>query len=360
MPYCTGDAHLGDVDTTYTVEGATGSGQQFTIHHRGQVNALAVLDWVYANLPSPRELFVSGTSAGSMATPFYASMVAQHYPQARVVGLGDDAGMYSHDAATGGDRGPWGLPQVLRRHAGWEQHDRGRGIVGLYVTGARAARNLRLFQVDHAYDGAQRGFIVRSGTKDPDLLTMLRSNQNEIAKDIETFRFFTVGGRDHGVLPYQTFYAYETADHRFRDWVAAIAAGKPVSSVDCRDCSQPGFRFTERDLRIAERALELLSRPGAWNPKDAGGCPQTADRYSLRCAIGQSLRDVIGRPLSMNTREATGIEVRYSAWSRLGDAGPGDALTRYNNHPGNTAADVISLLGEVRDRIRAEVQRRQR
>jgi carboxylesterase type B len=71
----TGDAYLGDVDATCAVEGADGRTEQITIHHRGQLNAMTVLRWVYANVPAPSDIFVGGTSAGSMATPFPVSVV---------------------------------------------------------------------------------------------------------------------------------------------------------------------------------------------------------------------------------------------------------------------------------------------
>ena len=54
--YCTGDVHLGDRDAPYTVSNDQGEKRQFTIHHRGQVNAMAVLKWVQANFVAARDL----------------------------------------------------------------------------------------------------------------------------------------------------------------------------------------------------------------------------------------------------------------------------------------------------------------
>ncbi len=33
------------------------------------------------------------------------------------------------------------------------------------------------------------------------------------------------------------FYTYESDGVKFRDWVAALAAGEPVSDVHCGDCT---------------------------------------------------------------------------------------------------------------------------
>ena len=123
VSYCTGDLHLGARDTTYTNEDARGM-RQFLIKHRGQVNAMRALQWIYANVPAPRDIFVTGTSAGGFATPFYASVLARHYPRARVVGLGDAAGVLRVPSSAeparrlGRANVPWGLPEVLRSHPG--------------------------------------------------------------------------------------------------------------------------------------------------------------------------------------------------------------------------------------------------
>jgi carboxylesterase type B len=49
----------------------------------------AVLDWVHQNLEEPETVFLNGGSAGGMAVAFYLPMLANHYPEARVVALWD-------------------------------------------------------------------------------------------------------------------------------------------------------------------------------------------------------------------------------------------------------------------------------
>ena len=53
----------------------------------------AVLDWTYANVSKPEQIFVTGSSAGA-PSPFYAALIADHYSQATVTQLGDGAGGY--------------------------------------------------------------------------------------------------------------------------------------------------------------------------------------------------------------------------------------------------------------------------
>ena len=377
VPYCTGDVHLGARAETYTIAGGSGNPRSFTIQHRGQVNTMAVLRWIYANFTGPREIFVTGSSAGGVATPFYAGVLAQHYPNARVVALGDDAGMLHGALIAGADFSRWGHPDAVRRHRGWEKLPEDWGTPDLFVTAARSASNLRLFQIDHAYDQPQYSYIaltaatdmaaarkrLQAGVQGSELVGLLRANRKEIGAQVDTFRSFTVGGRAHGVVQNDRFYAYQTNGQRVRDWVASIANGQPVASVDCTNCWRPEFRFTSPDLRIVKRAVELLSPPGAWDPQDRpGACPESGSRYTLRCALRKAVGDVTGViPNNENEDPAAVSEVTYSVIDRMGTRERlygGPPLVVYNNRPGTAAADVIGLLREVRDRISAEMRQR--
>jgi hypothetical protein len=364
--YCTGDLHLGDRDATYTVKNDKGESRPFQIHHRGQVNATAVLRWIHANFPAPREIFVSGTSGGSVPTPFYASALARNYPGARVVGLGYAQGHRSAEMPVG-ETSRWGFPDVLRRHQGWEQFPAKWGPADFVITAARVVPRLQLFQFNHAHDAVTRSYMQSAGNQNFDMLALLRANHREIVRQVKTFRYFTVGGRAHGVLPDHHFYAYSANGHRFRDWVAAIAAGQPVDSVDCTDCSRTEFSFTEQDLRIVERSLALISATGAWISGDPPQrCRPNLDRYSLECALLTAVNEVTGRPPTL--RHPGVWEVIYTAIARMGaefdkldqESQRGSEsnlpLRLYNNRPGTTAADVISLLEEARDRIRTHLR----
>jgi hypothetical protein len=148
----------------------------------------------------------------------------------------------------------------------------------------------------------------------------------------------------HGIVQNDSFYAYQTNGVRARDWV--------------------GWRRS--DLRIIERAVELLSPAGAWDPQDraGGSCPTSGSRYTLRCALRKAAGDVAGvTPNNENEDPAAVSEVAYSILDRMGTRERlfgGPPLVVYNNRPGATAADVIALLGDVRDRIRAYLRERRK
>ena len=192
---------------------------------------------------------------------------------------------------------------------------------------------------------------------------MLRANRKQIGAHVDTFRSFTVGGRAHLTVPTDRFYAYVSDGQRLRDWVARIAAGQPVSSVDCTDCWRAQYRLVEQDARIVERALELVSPAGAWVPRDLGdACPESTARLTLRCSVRKAVAEVTG--LTVTTQVPAVVwDIHYAIIDRIGDRDwlfGGPPLVVYNNRPGTTVADVIGLLEAVRDRIRADLHERAR
>lgn len=368
IPVCTGDAHLGIRDATYTLTDANGETREFTVRHRGQINVMTAFDWARANFAAPTEIFMAGSAAGAVGVAFHASMLARHYPAARVTALSDDAASYGRQAVPQITFASWGFPDALRRHSGWEAFDGSLGVDDFFILAAASAPNLRLFQVDHAYSVVQELYLALMAAEDRDVLNQIRATRKRIAAAVPHVRYFTIGGFTSGVLNYDFLYDYHTDGHRLRDWLAAIAGGEEVVSVDCTECLRPGLRYAESDLRLVERAIELLSAPGAWNPVDAGACAQDAERFSLRCATFQATQEVTGRrPMGFRHVPPAMWDILYSAEERTGphpdmvrvrrekyrEFHPG--IRAFNNDPGTTAADVIGMLEEVRGRILVEL-----
>lgn len=348
VPYCTRDVHLGDREATYTLEDGEGEGRTFTIPHRGQANAGAALDWVHANVERPEQIFVAGLSAGAVGLPFHADRMARHYPETRVIGLGSGAAAYADTALPAVAEERWGLPGALRRHDGWE----GLGAIGtntLYGTAARGAPNLELYQVDFAHDAAQRRWLRLAGARDADVPELVRTNRSELARATDRFRAFTLGGHEHTLLGSRKFFLYEAGGHGIRDWVAAIASGDSVSSVECAECDRPGLRYTVDDLRLMDRALELLASEDRWDRRpDGSECPEGTGKRSLRCALIQAARDVGEAPVDAYPAAHDAL---YAAFERLGNGRFRSSLTRYNNLESTGFEDVRSLLREVRARV---------
>mgnify|MGYP006269702717 CR=1 FL=1 len=359
IPYCTGDVHLGNRDTTYTLEKEDGTRETVTVPHRGLANAEAALEWLYERFDAPEQIVVTGSSAGAVATAFYADQLARRYPDARVIGLADAASAYRrNDASAASDDGAepfesWGLPVVLQAYPGWEDYGGGGASIGfetLFIRAATAAPNLELYTFDQAYDAAQQSYIRLLGTEEFDLLERIRANHADIARASDSFRYFVVGGIEHTVLGMPRFYFYEADGVAFHDWMADLVAGEPVDSVVCEQCSRPALRYTRADLDLIDGALALLSSEQRWAANDDARCEESATTWSLYCAVVESARRLGEQPRAF----AAFSDVIHSALDHLDyDRIPQRLLTHFNNAEQTGFDDVRSVLLDVRERVSA-------
>lgn len=346
-PYCTGDVHLGDRISTYRV-GETG---EITVRHLGNVNATAVLDWVRSNVAGARTVVVAGSSAGAVGTPFHASRVAQAFPEARVVAIGDGAGAYRAEAMPDLDPSAWGVPDVFASTAGWGDMAREPlGIEALFAHAAESAPNLTLAQVDHARDAVQRLYLELAGTADPDVEALLDRNRTELSRDVAGFAGYTIGGVEHTVLGLPPFYFYREDRRSLVDWVSALVRGGQPGSPGCDPCERPSLAFGTRDVALLDAAIAALPDASTWladQPRSAV-CPPGADRLSLWCAIVRASRE-LGGPGALDY--AATWAVAYEAMARLGDDHFEQPLTRYNNDEATGFPEVRDVLERVRERI---------
>ncbi len=245
-PYCTADVHMGDREMVYeTPEGETSDGEAhpahpLTIHHRGFANAEAVLNWTYANFEGPETVFVTGSSAGSIPSPYYAWQVAEHYREAAVAQLGDAAGGYRRSAETSTLRmDRWGTLDYLGA-----KHEPFNGLAEaaftyelLYIEAARARPDIQFAAYDAAEDAVQKRFLALGGSETTTLLELLLLNQADIRREVDNFRSYIGPGDSHTILARPEFYNTSVNGVRFRDWVAELAAMRPVDDVRCDPCT---------------------------------------------------------------------------------------------------------------------------
>jgi hypothetical protein len=353
VPVCTGDAHLGANDVVYVLEDEDGSTREFTIHHRGKINSLSAVNWALENVPVPRQVFVAGSSAGSLGVSFHASVVAHRHSGVPVAAIGDGGGSFGPEPAVGTDYARWGLPDVLRPYPGWEDFEVRDGVQGLFTTAGRHFPNLRLFQVDYANDMVQAHHIQRTGIGSSDVHALIVQNRDAIRAHLPEFRGYTMGGMSHVVLWANIFYRHVEEGYPLRDWVAAIASGEDVPDVSCDDCHRAALLFHEEDLVLVASAVTLLQAPDAWNPVDpGGGCPVAAERFSLRCAVVEAGRRT-GVPVA---NSAVAFELSAAAAENEPAWRGPNSVIHFNNHEGATVEDVIGLLEEIRERIRTQLE----
>jgi Pectinacetylesterase len=221
--YCTGDMHTGN-----KTQGLTYNDSYYEVKYNGYLNAQAALNWVYANIPVPDSVFVTGCSAGSVGAAYWSADIAAHYRGKRVSLLGDSGGGWRGGLGTSFNL--WGASYQGTAGANLT-------IEQFYAGAARAG--VHVAEYNTAHDETQNFFNYVGFSTTP-YTDALRLNLRNLVSRARGFRSYTEGGSLHCIIPRGEFYSYQTNGVRLRDWVANLAAGQPISTVACTDCDNPG------------------------------------------------------------------------------------------------------------------------
>lgn len=216
IPYCTGDTHLGAKDVTYTTPDTS-----FTIHHQGARNVQAALNWIFKEVPRPSQVFVTGASAGSIASPVYACVVADHYPDARIAHLGDCSGAY---------RGKgieqllihWGVPATLSS-AGL--YPKSPTMVDILTESARTHPRVIFSQYNTAFDATQQFFLRQTGENPDSVLANIQTNNALIAQQVPNYSAYVDTGVHHVILTRPELYHTRGGGLPFIQWLATLEKG---------------------------------------------------------------------------------------------------------------------------------------
>jgi hypothetical protein len=237
-PYCSGDVHLGDSEQHHQAPALEGhAAHAVHVRHRGWTNASAAMQWTFAHVFHPQQIFVTGSSAGSIPSPFYAVKIAQQYPAAAVTQLGDASGGY-RGFANFNPYDIWATDRVvadLKRINSIPANE--FSFHHLYIAAAQENANIRYASYDNAEDDVQKQFLALGGTPVESLQPLLEQNLAEIGASVPGFRYYVAGGAMHTILLRPEVYTYEVNGTRFIDWLAGLEAGATVFNVMCNDCS---------------------------------------------------------------------------------------------------------------------------
>lgn len=112
---------------------------------------------------------------------------------------------------------------------------------------------------------------------------------------------------------------------------------------------------TETDVRIVQRAQEILNAPEKWNREDNRRCPASATTFSIYCALVKATVEITG---SFQHRGSAMQEARFV----IDDATPRSKhyqhrLMGYNNDPSTTFADVQKMLRLLHERLLRQVRK---
>ena len=261
VPYCTGDLHWGDNDVDYL--------PGLTIKHRGAVNAGAAVDWMVSNFVAPKTVFVTGCSAGSYASVYWASKVAVAYqtvsPTTKVVQYGDsgagiitDSFLDSYKNWNSAKNMPWDIfPLALQ---GDKSNERltNYTLVDFYRYGAEHFPQHTYSQFNTQYDNNQAFFwlsMKNSHVRAPsepsevdkrlwgDLFRLQWNGTSETSSvllSLPNYYSWTGWGDNHCVVPYNRYWHQDIQSRLLSTWVSELAnaANKMVPTkrlVDCRD-----------------------------------------------------------------------------------------------------------------------------
>jgi hypothetical protein len=126
-------------------------------------------------------------------------------------------------------------------------------------------------------------------------------------------------------------------------WVAGHATG---SGGDDPDARPP---VTKADVRIVQRARQILDSPSKWDRADTRVCAADAKTFSLYCALEKATDEVSGK---FEHRGAAMQEARFV----IDEIAPNrqnynHRLMDYNNDPTTTFADTQEFFRLLEDRI---------
>jgi hypothetical protein len=232
IPYCTGDLHWGAVTRTYA--GAAGP---LTIEHRGAVNASSALDWVFANVPSPTNVFVTGCSAGGYGAIFWAPRVFARYPAAARAHLSDSSAGITPPGFFAVPFENWNVapawPSEIPALAGFVG-DPGRVTMpDLYAAIGAADPGASFAQWNAQADATQIFFwnLMRGGVGgESDWSGQMMASLSAIRGTTPNFHSYLAPGTQHCVINTPSFYTTTVAGRPVADWVRAlVTTGAPGS-----------------------------------------------------------------------------------------------------------------------------------
>jgi hypothetical protein len=255
----------------------------FTIHHQGRNNTRAALKWAFRVVKDPAVIVVAGVGAGAIASPMVAELIAQHYPTARVVQLGNGAGGF-RAAAIPGLLESWGVPDAMHESGAYQDLDSAQvTFETLYTAFRKPAPNLKLAQINSASDTTQVRFLSLLGVHGYPLEVLMRKNLADIRAARPEFRSYVLPGKVHTVLLSASFYAAYVDSVRLRDWVANLVEGKEVHDV--------GNRFLDAvpEPVIAAAEVDSLGMHAGPAPMDSLRTGHAAGADSLHAGHGASV-----------------------------------------------------------------------
>lgn len=218
IPYCTADLHLGN---------AMHNG----LHHNGHANVMEVLQWIRQHFPTLEQLVVAGSSAGAIAAPFYAGLLAESYPDATMLVLGDSAGGYCLTPTLTRSLRNWGALDVMLETLGYahlQAHE--LDLTTAWFVNARRFPHIAFAQFNARHDQAQQQFLAMLNTS-VCVARQLDRNLTDLHTNTDNFYSYTVDDSYHTILPRPNFYTENAVGKWLYQWVSTLVTGSNVGNI---------------------------------------------------------------------------------------------------------------------------------
>ena len=131
-------------------------------------------------------------------------------------------------------------------------------------------------------------------------------------------------------------------------WFAIRSASHEGDSVKLTIAANNQLPPTANDIKIIERALELLSSEASWNRQDTRKCPPDPKAWSLFCGLRQATTEISG---GIHYRQPALQAVREEV-DRVYDKTSKHRLMEYNNSPTTSLADVRNVLIAAENKLK--------
>ena len=238
VPYCTGDVHWGNADSTY------GQGDnEFTIHHRGYVNALSAVEWIGHEIEAPSKIAVTGCSAGGYGSIVWSAWMMETYPDANVYQFSDSAAGIITEQFFAASFPTWGvqnafpawIPELDMSMVDYLDLD----LTDVYEIIGNHYPNDRVSQYNTALDKTQIFFYeAMNGNGGANEWTeRMSESMFKIKQATPNFNSYLAPGDVHCTIPIGDFYTREVNGVRVVDWLKNyLDEDSEVEDVMCDDC----------------------------------------------------------------------------------------------------------------------------
>jgi hypothetical protein len=128
----------------------------------------------------------------------------------------------------------------------------------------------------------------------------------------------------------------------------------PVATPTSRDLEERSQPVTPEDLRILEKAAELLKDESVWNRADDRECQddEATGKRSLFCALQKACIDVLG---TYDHRRVALQEARFAVVDATRGQQFEHRLRDFNNLATTRLADIKAVLQVATDRVRSRL-----